>query len=60
MMAMMICLGDFPLSRSRSANVLSRGLLVRAVMAGMKSARLSAADPTLVMGVRVRPDVPLV
>ena len=59
MTAMMTCLGFLPFSMSLSANVLSSGLKVRAVMTGMKRLRLSLTDAILVIGVRVRPEVPL-
>ena len=59
MTAMMTCLGFLPFSMSLSANVLSSGLKTRAAMAGRKRPRLSLTDPILVMGVRVRPEVPL-
>ena len=59
MMAMMICVLFFPFSCSRSPNSLRRGLKTRAFIAGMKRARRRWADPIFVIGVEVRPDVPL-
>ena len=59
MTAMMTCLGFLPFAMRRSAKVLRRGLKTLAFMAGMKRARRSWAEPTLVMGVLVFPEVPL-
>ena len=59
MIAMMICLGFLPFALSLSPNSLRRGLKVRAFMAGIKRARRRLAEPTLVIGVDVRPEVPL-
>ena len=59
MIAMMIGFGFLPFSLSLSPKILSSGLFSLAVMAGMKRARLRCADPIFVIGVWVRPEVPL-
>ena len=59
MIATMICFRFLPFFSRRSPNSFKRGLKTRAFIAGIKSALRKLADPIFVIGVVVRPELPL-